>query len=107
MYYRADKRDFSVDDLIVTAGNFQSLNPNGSDAIEAIFERVRPANKPVRATSLFLFVDERSAKKHWSKMTGGCLYIVEADQSGCIHKGDMRLVDQAFGVRHDQALFLK
>jgi hypothetical protein len=50
--YRADKRVFKVGDTIQTAGSFTSLNPDGA-ALEAIFDEVKPDEKPIRAQCLF------------------------------------------------------
>lgn len=36
------------------------------------------------------------AKKHWSKMADGKLYEVRIEDSEVMHRGDMRLVDEAF-----------
>lgn len=94
--YRADKRDFNIGDLIVTAGEFTTKNPEGSARIEHIFESVRPENKPTRSNCLYLFEDISVAKKHWSKMTEGKLYEVEIDENLILHRADMRLVDDAF-----------
>lgn len=94
--YRADKRDFNVNDVISTAGEFVSKNPEGSMDIEKIFEAVRPNNKPLRSACLYLFEDLETAKKHWSKMTDGKLYQVDVDDKATLHRADMRLVDKAF-----------
>lgn len=72
--YRADKRDFSVGDLITSANEFALKNPNGSEQIEHIFEQQRPHGKPNRIGSLFLFENEIVALKHWSKMANGKIY---------------------------------
>lgn len=101
MYFRADKRQFEVGDMIKSAGEFGFLNPLGSGDVEEIFERVRPGGKPSRIGSLFLFKDERAAKKHWSKMTGGNLYLAIPIVSSSNHEGDMRLINEAFNQRAD------
>lgn len=102
MYYRADKRDFSVGQTIQTAGQFQQLNPGGADVVEEIFEFNRPIGKPKRRNSLFLFTSGQSAKRHWSKMTGGLLYVVEALETSDTHRGDMILVNSAFNNVGDE-----
>jgi hypothetical protein len=63
-------------------------------AMERILEQVRPEAKPNRAVCLMLFEDENCARHHWSKMSGGKLYTVAADQHSVLHRGDMKLVDQ-------------
>jgi hypothetical protein len=52
--YRADKQRFKVGDTIQTAGSFSSLNPDGAE-LEAIFNEVKPDEKPIRAQCFFLF----------------------------------------------------
>ena len=98
MYYRADKRAFDIGHTIRTAGHFILKNPTQEktlgEAVESIFERLRPDGAPSRATSLFLFTDLLAAQWHWSKMTGGILY--EASVCADItFIGDMKLVDHA------------
>ena len=101
MYFRADKRDFDIGSLVESAGEFISLNPQGSQDIEDVFESLRPMDKPTRHGNLYLFTDETLAKKHWSKMTDGKLYRATVDPTLSYHRGDMRLVDKAFEVRAD------
>lgn len=95
-YYRADKRDFEINEEIKTADEFSKLNPQGSEIVEQIFEEERPKDKPKRVGALYLFIDETAAKKHWSKMTNGKLYTVEPTLNGNYHVGDMCHVDSAF-----------
>jgi hypothetical protein len=96
--YRVDKRDFGVGDVVTTAGEFTSKNPEGSIIVEELFELSRPEGKPVRHECLFLFENLEVAKKHWSKMKDGKLYKVEIDDEEILHKGDMEYVDKAFIV---------
>ncbi len=103
MYFRADKRQFEVGDLITSAGEFACLNPAGSEEVESIFESARPLDKPSRIGSLFLFKDEMAAKKHWSKMSNGNLYLATIEGGSAIFEGDMRLIDEAFLIRSDAA----
>lgn len=95
--YRADKREFKQGQEIQSANQFQELNPRGSDKVERIFEAKRPDTKPSRLDALYLFEDFVVAKKHWSKMKDGKLYEVRVEDSEVRHRGDMRLVDEAFG----------
>lgn len=99
MYLRADKRDFNVGDVVTSAREFTVLNPQGSQDVEDVFERVRPLGKPKRIGNLYLFKDEISAKKHWSKMTDGKLYRATFDSKLPRHEGDMCLFNQAFELR--------
>lgn len=101
MYFRADKREFDVGNVITSANDFTALNPHGSQDVEDVFERIRPMDKPIRSGNLFLFTDETSAKKYWSKMADGKLYRATIDPTLSHHKGDMRLVNQAFELRAD------
>jgi hypothetical protein len=94
--YRADKRDFNQGQEIQSAKQFHEQNPRGSDKVESIFEAKRPDTKPSRLDALYLFEDFVVAKKHWSKMTDGKLYEVRVEASEVRHRGDMRLVDEAF-----------
>lgn len=103
MYFRADKRQFETGDVIESAAEFSKLNPPGSQDIESIFERVRPSDKPPRMGSLFLFKDERAARKHWSKMTGGNLYLATVAATCSAHEYDMRLIEEAFNRHADSA----
>lgn len=95
-FFRADKRDFSVGDVLESAGEFLAKNPLGSMDNEKIFEKMRPNNLPPRAECLYVFEHLNDAKKHWSKMRGGKLYKVTVKISDILHKGDMSLVDLAF-----------
>lgn len=97
--YRADKRDFEVGSVVKTAQKFVSLNPNGSQKIEEVFEIMRPQEKPKRDTCLYLFEDLNDAKKHWSKMSDGKLYEVSLLENDILHRGDMELFDKAFMSR--------
>ena len=103
MYFRADKRNFDVGDTIFSAGEFTNLNPAGSQDVEHIFESARPLDKPSRIGSLFLFKDEMAAKKHWSKMSDGNLYLADIEDGIAAFEGDMRLIDEAFLHRSDAA----
>jgi hypothetical protein len=98
IYYRADKRTFDIGQTIRTAGHFTLKNPTQEEtlgeAVESIFERLRPESAPPRATSLFLFNDLLAAQWHWSKMTGGILYEAFV-RSDVAFVGDMKLVNQA------------
>lgn len=102
--YRADKRDFSVGELIRTAGEFVTLNPEGSQRVEECFEQERPTDKPLREKCLYLFESLDVAKKHWSKMTGGMLYEIDIDESMILHRADMQLVDAAYRESDENAL---
>jgi len=99
--YRADKRDFIVGEIIETAGEFTTQNPEGSEEIENLFESARPNKKPIRSTCLYLFEDLTVAKKHWSKMADGKLYEVEVDEALILHRADMRLVDKAYCTKDE------
>ena len=91
--YRADKRRFLLGQTIFGASEFPMLHPNGIE-VEKILEDARPATKPVRKSSLFLFENKMHAERHWAKMSGGILYECEIDPYSILHKGDMRLVDK-------------
>lgn len=100
-FFRADKRDFSVGDVLRSAGEFLTKNPSGSIDNEQIFEKLRPSNLPPRADCLYVFEHINDAKKHWSKMSGGKLYKVSVRADDILHKGDMALVDLAFVNRSE------
>lgn len=95
-FFRADKRDFSVGDTVVSAGEFLDKNPTGSADIEKAFEDNRPKKLPPRAECLYVFLTIEDAKKHWSKMSGGKLYEVTVDGNNIFFRGDMSLVDCAY-----------
>lgn len=95
-FFRADKRDFSVGDTVVSAGEFLDKNPTGSADIEKTFEDNRPKGLPPRAECLYIFLSIEDAKKHWSKMSGGKLYEVTVETSNILFRGDMSLVDSAY-----------
>ncbi len=94
-FYRADKRDFAIDDPVASAGEFITKTPSGSQIVERVFEEERPAGYPLR-TQLYVFENIADAKKHWSKMKGGKLYEVAVEENGILHRGDMALVDEAY-----------
>jgi hypothetical protein len=96
--YRVDKRDFYAGDIVNSANEFFSLNPEGSNKVEEIFENNRPYDKPNRIGCLYLFENEVVAKKHWSKMADAKLYEVDFLEELILHRGDMRFVDKAFAV---------
>jgi hypothetical protein len=92
-FFRADKRPFSADDPIQTAGEFMSRHPEKGKLAEAALEKHRPSDKPKRQECLMLFENEECARNHWAKMTGGRLYRVGVDAAEILHQGDMKLVD--------------
>ncbi len=96
LLYRADKRTFKIGEVIQSANEFATKNPPGSNAVEQLFDTMKPKGKPNRFGCLFLFDDLVHAKKHWSKMTDGKLYVVETNPDSILHRGDMQLVDQAY-----------
>lgn len=96
LLYRADKRIFNIGEVIQSANEFTTKNPPGSNAIEQLFDTMRPEGKPNRFGCLFLFDDLVHAKKHWSKMTDGKLYVVEICANSILHRGDMQLIDRAY-----------
>jgi hypothetical protein len=100
-FFRADKRDFLVGDVLRSAREFLTKNPSGSMDNEQIFENLRPSNLPPRADCLYVFEHLNDAKKHWSKMSGGKLYKVSVKVSDVLHKGDMAIVDLAFVNRSE------
>lgn len=102
-FYRVDRRDLSVGDVVATAGEFSKLNPAGSSDVERIFEERRPGHLVPRTQCLFVFESIAEAKKHWCKMTGGNLYQVAIEPEDFIFKADMALIDAAFVCRHQQS----
>jgi len=98
-FFRADKREFSVGEIVVSARDFLAKNPLGSSDIENAFEDVRPKSLPPREECLYVFECLKDAQKHWSKMTGGKLYEVTVEPGDILHRGDMSLVDSAFVSR--------
>ncbi len=97
-FYRADKRDFAVGEVVGSAGEFLTKNPEGSQDVEDVLEETRPERYPSR-NQLYVFENIQDAKKHWSKMTGGKLYEVLVENRHILHRGDMSLVDMAFRSR--------
>jgi hypothetical protein len=95
VYFRADKRRFSVGDTILpTGGDFAELHQDIGKEMEELLARLRPKKKPVRRDNLFVFEDVEAAKKYWSKMKGGNLYEVEIDAKRILHRGDMELTEE-------------
>ena len=41
-----------------------------------------------------VFEDEKCARMHWAKMSGGKLYEVQIVKADILQRGDMRLVDE-------------
>lgn len=92
-YYRVDRRLFNVGDEIVTAGEYYSEFEGVAREVEDALEARRPQAKRLRTECLFVFEDEKCAKKHWSKMTNGKLYKVSIDHTEISHRGDMAQMD--------------
>lgn len=101
-YYRVDKRKFVVGQRIETAGQYYAKFTDIAKAIEDSLENNRPQSKPIRTSCLFLFCDEKCAKKHWSKMSEGKLYSVDVDEDSVLHTGDMALMDQMKSLYEQQ-----
>jgi hypothetical protein len=93
-YYRVDKRQFLVGDEITTAQEYYNHFTGAAKIVEDSLEEFRPDSKAPRTDCLFVFCDEYCARKHWSKMSGGKLYVVEIDESSIHHRGDMALMDR-------------
>jgi hypothetical protein len=93
-YFRVDKRDFEVNNTVLTAMEYYEKFQGPAKEVEDVLERYRPGNKPKRRSCLFVFENEVCAKKHWSKMNQGKLYSVHVDESQILHKGDMALMDE-------------
>lgn len=97
--FRVDKRAFEKGTRIASAHEYAARLDPPAASIEAELEQLRPADKPSRSHSLFVFESENSARKHWSKMTDGKLYRVEIDVGRIGHRGDMALLDEMLKAR--------
>lgn len=93
-FFRVDKRDFSPGDIIKTAQEYYDKFSQIARAVEDALESHRPLQKAQRTTCVFVFADEKCARKHWSKMENGKLYAVELDECQILHRGDMALMDE-------------
>lgn len=93
-YFRADKRDFSPNDKIQSAQDYYGKFSPISKAIEDTLEAHRPSRKIQRTSCVFVFEEEKCAKKHWSKMSNGKLYSILLDDDLILHRGDMALMDE-------------
>lgn len=92
-YYRVDKRLFSVGQVITTANEYSVKFSGITKSVEETLESRRAENKTRRDQCLFVFEDEKCAKKHWSKMKDGKLYKVSINEAEISHRGDMALMD--------------
>jgi|GEM_PF-2895829 len=92
-YFRLDKRLFLVGQEVTTANECSAKFVDIAKRVEATLESKRPANKKRRDQCLFVFEDEKCAKKHWSKMKDGKLYKVSINESAISHRGDMAQMD--------------
>lgn len=93
-YYRVDRRLFKVGDVISSANEYYDKFKGIAKTVEDTLEVTRPKNqKKLRTECLFVFEDEKCAKKHWSKMVDGKLYEVSIEGAITFHRGDMALMD--------------
>jgi hypothetical protein len=92
-YYRVDRRLFKVGDEIATASEYYGKFDDIAKEVEDALEASRPMTKMRRPECLFLFEDEKCARKHWSKMKDGKLYEVSIDRAEVLHRGDMVKMD--------------
>ncbi len=93
--YRVDRRQFQRGDRINPSDEYlQALTPLGQQ-LEAFLEEARPANRPQRHTSLFVFEAPEPARLFWTKMTNSKLYTVRL-LSPVLHSGDMALSKEQY-----------
>lgn len=92
-FWRVDTRPFADGEEILPAKNYQDAFNDDGKKTEALFEEQRPANKPVRASALFLFEELEDALFYASKKTAARLYLVSADDGDILHRGDMTHID--------------
>lgn len=92
-YFRVDKRDFTPGDKIQSAQDYYEKFPPMPKAVEDALEICRPPYKVQRTSCVFVFEEEKCAKKHWSKMSNGKLYSAQLDDDLILHRGDMALMD--------------
>jgi hypothetical protein len=93
LLFRADKRSFIVGSVIQTAGEYEGKFQGAARSVEDSLELHRPPTKVARATSLFLYEDERCARKHWIYLTGGKLYRASISPSEIRHRADIKWMD--------------
>ena len=92
MFFRVDKRDFKVSEIIPpNPENYQDTAnfSNDKKIIESIFEENKPDHICSRRDCLFLFQELYDAIKFWIKLKGGKLYLVEVEEADFILKSDM------------------
>jgi hypothetical protein len=93
-YYRADKRCLKAGEVMLPEGTYQDRFPVAGKEMEKALDDARPANKPNRKESLFVFDDLKAVESYWRSHDGSYLYEVEIDEAALEHCGDMALTDQ-------------
>lgn len=97
-FFRVNKRDFYVGDVVLPAGEIGDKAPAGTQEVEAVFESRRRVHLPQRVRARYVFEALEGAKKYWSKMKNGNLYEVEVELSDVLLRDDMTLVDSGHAL---------
>jgi hypothetical protein len=92
-YYRIDRRDFAIGDIIrANAAFINNINAARTE-IEDLLEMNRPAAKPNRNEIVKLFDSFSAAKKYWILDTDSKFYEVEIAEDDILHRGNYPLVE--------------
>ncbi len=94
-YYRVDPFERPVGSIVTpSVAFFDSLKPPEIE-VEEIFERVRPSSAPARRGALFLFVQERDARRWAARDRAQRLYEVSVSPSQSVLHVDWAWLGQA------------
>lgn len=93
-YYRIDRRDFEVGDVITPNAAFIANIGETRRQTEELLERERPVTKPNRNEIVKLFDSFAAARKYWILDPDSKFYEVEIEEEDILHRGNYPLVEQ-------------
>lgn len=92
-YYRIDRRDFAIGDVITPNGDFYQNIDGVRLEVENLLEENRPETKPNRNTIVKLFDSFSAARKYWILDPNSKFYEVEINENDILHRGNYPLIE--------------
>jgi hypothetical protein len=102
-YYRIDRRDFTIGDIITPNAAFINNIKLSSLEIEELLENLRPETKPNRNEIIKLFDSFIAAKKYWILDPNSKFYEVEIEEADILHRGNYNLVERLYKEKDNEA----
>jgi hypothetical protein len=93
-YYRIDRRDFAIGDVITANAAFINNVDEQRLEVENLLENLRPETKPNRNEIVKLFDSFIAAKKYWVLDPQSKFYEVDISETDILHRGNYPLVER-------------